>query len=131
MTQSTPNCPFCEKPTVVGTRTFTLRRGDRTLPVELRHYVCPSGCPDPDTGEQPFRFTDSALGSENDEAMRQAWRAKYGEELPKPIRPGRKPNAPRIVRVPVLLSTSEAEELDRRRGALSRSEFLRRAIGIG
>jgi hypothetical protein len=87
-------------------------------------WECISGCRD-ELGEKPFRFIDQALAAENDAAARVTWRAAFGEEIPEPQRPGRKPRERRSRGVRVMLTTTELLALDQQRGQLSRSEFLR------
>lgn len=123
-----PPCPYCQKTAVLVPQTFRVRRGDRVLPVNLWSWECPSGCPDPDQGVAPFRFSDPPLMRVCDELMRAAWLAHFGEPLPPSERRGRKTREARSVRVPVLLTPTEAEALDAARGERSRSDFLRQAI---
>ncbi len=61
----------------------------------------------------------------------QAWREKYGEEIPATGRPGRKTETPLTERVAVLLTPEELGRVDARRGRRSRSEFLREVISKG
>ena len=67
----------------------------------------------------------------NEAALAAAWQAKYGEDLPPSGRPGRKTDNPRTERVAVLLTPEELERVDARRGARSRSQFLREVIDEG
>jgi hypothetical protein len=64
----------------------------------------------------------------NDEALGQAWREKYGENIPVSGRPGPKTDAPKTERVAVLLAAEDMALLDARRGERSRSEFIRQII---
>ena len=122
-------CPGCSNETETRTRPLHVRRGDRVVAVIATEHVC-ARCTDPETGEAPFVFVDLATMQANADAARAAWREKYGEEIPPPSRPGRKTDAPRIRRVPVLLSDRELEELDRRRGDTPRGEYVRRALRL-
>ena len=88
-------------------------------------------CADPDTGEPPLEFLDASVMSANDEALAQAWREKYAEEIPATGRPGRKTETPLTERVAVLLTPEELGTVDARRGRRSRSEFLREVISKG
>jgi hypothetical protein len=119
-----PVCPYCGLPSRLFGRVTHVRRGDRVLPVSLAHWQCDHGCVE-DDGSTPFRFEDPPLLRANDEAVRAAWQAQFGEPLPVAGRPGRKPAEPRRVRVQVLLTPSEVEELDQKRGSTTRSEFIR------
>ena len=123
------NCPLCGASAVRTTRSLHVRRGDRDVNVVVESLVC-DACADPMTGEKPFRFVDPPTGDHNHARISDAWQAKYGEPLPKRGVPGRPTDARRSERVSVLLSPEEVAKVDRRRGRLSRSEFLRRA-GLG
>lgn len=101
-----------------------MRRGERVLALDVHHWACVSGCLDED-GTSPFRFEDAALLRQNDEAARTAWQERFGEPLPSSGRPGRKPVERRDVRVQILLTASEVALLDRSRGEMPRSEFIR------
>lgn len=122
-------CPLCGQPAVLKTGTTRIRRGGQEASAITEYWECPGACVDPD-GHAPFQFEDEAVMERNDMATRQAWRAKYGTELPTRRKPGRKPREHRSSRVPVLLTDSEQQQLDHARGRLSRSEFIRlRALG--
>ena len=71
---------------------------------------------------------DAQLIGANDAALASEWRAKYGEDIPASGRPGRPTDALKTERVAVLLTREELERLDARRGALSRSAFLREVV---
>jgi hypothetical protein len=103
------------------------RRRDRVLPVDSWTWQCPGDCPDPFTGERPFRFADAALMEWEEARAREAWPLRFGEAMP-PSERGRHPGPHRTVRVPVMLTPAEAARLDEIRGSRTRSEFLRRAI---
>lgn len=122
--------PACNHPDCVVTlvpRIGMGRRGDRTVTYEGHGWRC-SRCADPDTGQPPLEFVDPQLMKRNEAALAAAWRAKYGEDLPPSGRPGRKTEQPRTERVAVLLTPEELDRIDARRGARSRSDFLREVI---
>ena len=121
------SCPYCEVEARLVERTVRFRRGRRVLSVEVREWECPNACAGPD-GERPFRFQDPALMRHNEQVARAAWLQRYGEPMPARRLPGRKTTAHRRVRVPVLLTTEEVARLDRLRGSMSRSAYLRRAL---
>lgn len=87
----------------------------------------PRHCADPFTGERPFRFADQPLLDWEQEQIRDAWQARFGEPLP-PSERGTRPTPLRNVRVPVMLTAAEAARLDEVRGDLTRSEDLRRTL---
>jgi hypothetical protein len=120
-------CPFCSQPARHGTRISQVRRGNRVLSVEVEHWECAQGCLDED-GASIFRFEDQDQLRRNDETIRAAWLARFGEAMPPARRPGRKPPEPRDVRVQVLLTASEAAAIDRARGGVPRSEYIRRRL---
>ncbi len=126
MSKDVPNCPYCLSPAVPGTRVARVRRGRRVLSVEVRHWQCPGACPGPE-GVPPFRFEDPELLRANDDAARRAWRERFGEEMPPARRPGRKPREKKTARIAVLFTESQRRQLDRARGAVSRSEYVRAA----
>jgi hypothetical protein len=126
----TPTCNHPDCVVTLHTRPAMGRRGDRTVAYEARGWRC-SRCSDPDTGQPPLEFVDVQLLKANEGALANAWRAKYGEELPASGRPGRKTDAPRTERVAVLLTPEELDRVDARRGARSRSDFLREVIARG
>ena len=127
MIDDTRQCPFCERPALLKQGTSRYRRGDRVISVTTEYWECPERCTGPD-GDQPFQFEDQRLAARNDEAARRAWRDRYGVEMPARKRPGRKTQAPRRRRVPVLMSDAELAELDAARGDMSRGAFLRQAL---
>lgn len=107
-------------------RPAQVRRGARVAEFERVYWRC-SRCRDPLTGE-PLEVADAAVSARNEHAAGEAWRAKFGEELPRAIPPGRKPGNPREQRVTVLLTEDELAVLDRQRGKRSRSDFIREAV---
>lgn len=76
-----PRCLSCGKETPLKAETSVYRRGWRTVEVETHFWECPTGCSDP-MGEAPFRFRNATLLRANDQAAREAWWAKYKEEMP-------------------------------------------------
>lgn len=126
-TEGGPVCPFCDVAAQPSERTTQVRRGDRVLSVVVKHWECTTGCLDED-GASPFRFEDPPTMKANDETIRAAWLTRFGAPLPRAGRPGRKPEEPRDVRVQLMLTSSELAAIDKERGALSRSEFIRQRI---
>jgi hypothetical protein len=124
---SPPLCPYCGQPSRLDGRVTQVRRGDRVLSVSVKHWQCDLGCVEED-GTTPFRFEDPALMRGNDEAIRAAWLARFGEQLPRAGRPGRKPKEARQVRVQVMLTASELAQIDKERGSSTRSEYMRRRV---
>ena len=125
--------PSCNHPgcsVTLHTRPAMARRGARTVPYEAYLWRC-DRCADPDTGRPPLEFVDAQLIAANDRGLAAAWREKYGDEVPPSGRPGRKTDAPRTERVAVLLTPEDLDRVDARRGARSRSEFLREVIARG
>lgn len=57
----------------------------------------------------------------------EVWQERFGEPMPNPKR-ARTPGERRSVRVPVLLTTAEAERLDELRGERPRGELLRQLL---
>lgn len=120
-------CPLCKAPATLERRTTRYRRGSRVLAVNTWTWQCASGCADPDTGEAPYRFLDAALMRWNDGRAKEAWLEHFQEPMPGSRR-GQRRGEKRTVRVPVMLTPSEARRLDRLRGDASRSEFLRQQL---
>ncbi|HMV65857.1 MAG TPA: hypothetical protein PKA64_03320 [Myxococcota bacterium] len=81
-----------------------------------------------DEGELYFAIMTEEQGERFHAATDLAWMTRYGEPMPAARRPGRKP-APAAV-VILRFSAEEIADVDARRGALSRADFLkRRATG--
>jgi hypothetical protein len=125
-----PTCNHPDCVVVLVPRHCTGRRGDRTATYDGHGWRC-THCADPDSGDPPLDFVDAQLMKANAAALAAAWRAKYGEDLPPSGRPGRKTDHPKTERVAVLLTPEELDRVDARRGARSRSEFLRDVITRG
>ena len=125
---STEPCPSCGKPARLTAYAHTVRRGDKAIAVTWHMYACEQGCRSERNGE-PFAFVNLSVSDENRAATDAAWREKYGESLPAPLRGGRPPRAgtPSTERVPILFTRDELDDIDRRRGDLSRSAFVRQA----
>jgi hypothetical protein len=122
-----PLCSGCQQTAHLASRLRRIHRGDRVLAVDSWTWECSRDCADPFSGERPFRFADQPLLAWEQEQIRDAWQARFGEPLP-PSERGKHPGPHRSVRVPVMLTPAEAARLDKLRGELTRSEFLRRAI---
>lgn len=120
-------CPLCKAPATLEQRATRYRRGDRVLAVDTWAWQCSSECADPATGESPYRFLDPPLLRWNDDFAKEAWLEQFGDPMPESRR-GRRRGEKRTVRVPVMLTPSEAKRLDRLRGAATRSEFLRKQL---
>ena len=121
-------CP-CGVQTCTATRherTAQIRRGARLLEVSRAYWRC-SECRDPLSGDA-LEVIDAELSSENEERAREAWKARFQEELPPAGPPGRKPGRTREQRVTILLTDEELADLDRRRGELTRSDFIRESV---
>lgn len=122
-----PGCPYCGAPATLVERTFRVRRGERVLPVATWIWQCPATCVDEETGVAPFRFSDPELVRVHDREVREAWRERFGEDLP-PSERGRRTTARRRHRFQILLSDAEWSEIDRRRGTESRAAYVRRVL---
>src|SRR5437016_46550 len=107
-------CPSCKKPALLRDRIARYRRGRKVASVKTQCWECPSNCIGPD-GSRPFQFHDARLLRQNDEAARVAWRHQFGEDMPRPSRPGRKSKEPRVTRLQVLLTEKELKKLDESR----------------
>lgn len=127
MSDAIPNCPYCNQPARLISRPVRVKRGERVLAVDLGAWECPSGCAAPE-GPPPFRFVEQVLARRNTETVRKEWLAAFGEPLPEAQRPGRKPTERRSVPVHILLTPSEARQLDRLRGESSRSDYIRTRV---
>jgi hypothetical protein len=103
------------------------RRGERVLPLDGFVWQCPSTCPDPAYGSTPYQFSTFELMEWEEIRAAEAWRERFGEPMP-PSQRGRRPHEQRTVRVPVLLTPTEAERLDALRGERPRGEFLRQLL---
>jgi hypothetical protein len=97
------------------------------LAIDAKTWECSRECVGPD-GSRPFRFEDPPLMVVNDQAARDAWKERFGVEMPAAGRPGRKTDEPRNVRVQLLFTESEERTIDALRGEVPRSEFLRLEI---
>jgi hypothetical protein len=95
--------------------------------IEERFWECAGDCEGPD-GERPFRYQDATLLRLNDDAARLAWQTRFDEAMPPSGRPGRK-SASRRRSAPVQVRLTEAERrrLERERGDLTLSAYLREA----
>lgn len=122
-----PECAGCGGAARLVPRLTRVRRRERVVAFESWTWECPGDCPDPFTGERPFRFADPPLLRWEDERAGEAWQERYGEPIP-PSERGKHPGPHRTVRVPVMLTPAEAARLDAIRGDLSRSEFLRQNL---
>jgi hypothetical protein len=121
-------CPSCEAAAALVAYSHIVRRGDRSVSVTWHRYVCPGECRSERDGGV-FEFVTAAVHDANVNAAEAAWVEKFGEPIPAPGRPGRPPRAgtKSTERVPVLFTTDELDEIDRRRGDLSRSAYVRKA----
>lgn len=70
----TPDCPYCEEPTVLSSRISTVRRGDKSIKVRVDHWDCPI-C--------GLGFEDIPLMQSNQELIEKSWAARFGEDIPK------------------------------------------------
>ena len=122
-----PTCSGCNKRASLVPRVARFRRGDRVLPIEGFVWQCPSRCLDPEDGSSPYQFSTFELMEWEESQAAKAWRERFGEAMP-PSQRGRRPEDQRTVRVPVLLTRSEAERLDVLRGDRPRGEFLRQLL---
>lgn len=121
-------CPSCGAPAPLVPYTHLVKRGDRSVTVTWYQHVCQGECRSERDGG-PFEFVTADVHDANVKAAQDAWATKYGEPLPPPGKPGRPTRgaAKSTERVHVLFTPDELEEIDRRRGDLSRSEYVRTA----
>jgi hypothetical protein len=122
-----PTCSGCGQPAELVPRQTRFRRGDVVLPFDGFIWQCPSGCADPDDGTTPYLFSTFELMEWEEIMAAESWIERYGEPMP-PSRRARRPSERRTVRVPVLLTPTEARRLDQVRGERSRGEFLRQLL---
>lgn len=120
----TPNCPFCEKPSVAITAVIRYRRGDRVLPVETAQWACPTGCEGPG-GKVRYTFADLNTMRANEVKAAVEWQRQFGEPMPPAGRAGRPTVSALTEKLQVRLTTAEVARLDAERGALSRSAYAR------
>lgn len=123
-----PPCSGCNKPAMLVSKLTRFRRGDRVLPFDGFIWQCPSGCVDPEDGSTPYQFSTFELMEWEEAQASERWRERFGEPMPASQR-DRRPEEQRTVRVPVLLTQSEAHRLDTLRGDRPRGEFLRQLLG--
>jgi len=128
MKKVTHRCPSCGKPCTRSTYRHTVRRGDRSLALDWHQFVCGHGCLS-ETDDDALTFVTAAVAEADRVATEAAWKGKYLEPIPPPGRAGRPRRSvgPTDERVPVKFTREELQEIDRRRGDLSRSAFVRLA----
>lgn len=124
MTTSTRTCPGCDGPVRTVWVPTRVKRAERVLTVPLESWQCERACRAED-GAGAFVFSDQTQAARNEARVRASWREAFGSEMPEARRPGRKPAEPRSCTVQVKLTERELRELDERRGATTRSEYLR------
>ena len=124
MSITCPPCPYCGAETRLIRIPTRVKRGERVLSVPLETFECRSTCRSEDRS-RPFAFINQVLGRANDAQIKQAWLDAFGEEIPAPLRPGRKSPEPRNQTIQLRLSSRELREIDRLRGELTRSEYIR------
>ncbi len=122
-----PRCSGCHNPAVLVPKVTRFRRGDRVLPFDGFIWQCSSACVDPEDGSAPYQFSTFEVMEWEEARAADAWRERFGEPMPHSQR-GRRPDEQRTVRVPVLLTHSEADRLDALRGERPRGEFLRQLL---
>lgn len=120
-------CPICGGNTTLAFHSLRVSRGDRFVTVQAPHWECPT-CPNSETRVPPFQMVDLAQMKEGESMVAQAWLTRYGEAIPAPKRPGRKPEDPKEERILLTLSKRELMELDAARGSTPRNVFIREAI---
>ena len=121
-----PTCTECGEPARLVPYIRSYRRGSRVLAVESGSWEC-ANCADPFTGTRPFRFADPPLMLWTDARAAELWSERFAEPMP-PSERGKRAHPLRTERVPVMLTRAELERLDAKRGELTRSDFLRKAI---
>lgn len=121
-------CASCGGPAQLVAYPHVVRRGERSVSVTWHRYVCTDDCRS-ERDDGPFEFVTAELHDANVQVAGAAWSEKFGEPIPPPGRPGRPPRAgaKSTERVPVLFTRDELDEIDRRRGDLSRSAYVRKA----
>ena len=124
---SPPHCAGCDAPAVLVPKLTRFRRAGRVLPFEGFVWQCASGCADPDNGSTPYQFSTFELMEWEEIHAAEAWQERFGEPMPVSQRASRLDER-RTVRVPVLLTPTEAERLDELRGERPRGEFLRQLL---
>ena len=121
-------CPSCGTPCLLKPYPHTIRREKKSVSLNWHHHVCTSGCRSERDG-QPLSFVTAEVSERDRGVAERAWQAKYNESLPPAGRPGRphRVDGPSSERVPVRFTPDELEEIDRRRGDMSRSAYVRQA----
>lgn len=122
-----PSCSGCGKPALLVPNVTRFRRAERVLAFGGFVWQCASNCGDPADGSTPYQFSTLDLMAWEEAQAGAAWQVRFGEPMPAPQR-ARRPDAQRTVRVPVLLTSAEAERLDTLRGDRPRGEFLRQLL---
>jgi hypothetical protein len=122
-----PLCSECSKAARLVPKVTRFRRGDRVLPFDGFVWQCTGDCADPLDGATPYRFSTLELMEWEEAHAAEAWLQRFGEPMP-PSQRGRHPEEQRTVRVPVLLTPTEADRLDALRGGRPRGEFLRQLL---
>lgn len=78
-----PVCSECGAVCCFTPRVRAYSRGDREVTVRTGSWTC-IHCADPFYGGRPFKFADVPLLQWNAEELRRVWRARFGEEMPRP-----------------------------------------------
>jgi hypothetical protein len=128
-----PKCAVCGGASVPTTALIRYRRGGKVLAVQTLQWMCPGDCIGP-VGEKPHVFADFGTLRRNEQQAQAKWLERFGEPMPPPSRSGRP--APPLEeacteRLQVLLTKTQLQAIDRSRGSLSRSEFVRRSLPRG